>query len=219
MSCLELLPAPALAAGVCVGGRLIEGAHLIAGEWGHNPLPAPRRDEMTGAECYCGKRGCIETWISGPAIARQFHERTGQNNPGRPDRAGRGRRRQRRGRRAGRFLRPLRTRDAQSSTSSIPTRSCWAADYQTLRLLPKNCRHASKLTHSPPKRRHALSKTSTAITAGYEVRRGCGRQMKWWTVARVDMADPPPHLRGGGGSRSGGGGEPHAKSLRSTVLF
>ncbi|HTT83407.1 MAG TPA: ROK family protein [Rhizomicrobium sp.] len=65
--------------GICVGGRLIEGAHLIAGEWGHNPLPAPRPDEMTGAECYCGRRGCIETWISGPAIARQFAERTGRH--------------------------------------------------------------------------------------------------------------------------------------------
>jgi fructokinase len=64
--------------GVCVGGRLIEGAHLIAGEWGHNPLPAPRPDEMTGPECYCGRRGCIETWISGPALARQFAARTGR---------------------------------------------------------------------------------------------------------------------------------------------
>jgi fructokinase len=64
--------------GVCVGGRLIEGAHLIAGEWGHDPLPAPRPDEMTGIECYCGRRGCIETWISGPALARQFAERTGR---------------------------------------------------------------------------------------------------------------------------------------------
>ena len=65
--------------GVCVDGRLIEGAHLIAGEWGHNPLPAPRPDEMTGAECYCGRRGCIETWISGPALARRFTEQTGRH--------------------------------------------------------------------------------------------------------------------------------------------
>lgn len=65
--------------GVCVDGRLIEGAHLIAGEWGHNPLPAPRPDEMTGAECYCGRRGCIETWISGPALARRFTKQTGRH--------------------------------------------------------------------------------------------------------------------------------------------
>jgi fructokinase len=65
--------------GVCVGKRLIEGAHRIAGEWGHNPLPAPRADEMAGPLCYCGRRGCIETWISGPALARDFARRTGRS--------------------------------------------------------------------------------------------------------------------------------------------
>ncbi len=65
--------------GICVGGRLIEGAHLIAGEWGHNPLPAPRPEETPGCDCYCGRRGCIETWISGPALARQFAWQTGRN--------------------------------------------------------------------------------------------------------------------------------------------
>ncbi|HEY3639322.1 MAG TPA: ROK family protein [Rhizomicrobium sp.] len=64
--------------GVCVDGRLVEGAHLVAGEWGHNPLPAPRFDEMAGDGCYCGRRGCIETWISGPALARRFKESTGR---------------------------------------------------------------------------------------------------------------------------------------------
>src|SRR5947207_8487427 len=47
--------------GICVGGRLIEGAHGIAGEWGHNPLPAPKADELPGPLCYCGRRGCIES--------------------------------------------------------------------------------------------------------------------------------------------------------------
>ena len=54
--------------GLCVGGRVLSGAHAIAGEWGHNPLPAPHADELPGPECYCGKRGCIETWCSGPAL-------------------------------------------------------------------------------------------------------------------------------------------------------
>lgn len=63
--------------GICVGGRLLEGAHRIAGEWGHNPLPAARADEFPGPDCYCGRRGCIESWISGPALARDFHRRTG----------------------------------------------------------------------------------------------------------------------------------------------
>jgi fructokinase len=64
--------------GICVGGRLIEGAHRIAGEWGHNPLPAPKSDELPGPRCYCGKYGCIETWVSGPALARDFTRRSGR---------------------------------------------------------------------------------------------------------------------------------------------
>jgi len=65
--------------GVCVGGRLQEGPHRIAGEWGHNPLPAPRANEFPGPPCYCGRSGCIETWISGPALARDFGQRTGRS--------------------------------------------------------------------------------------------------------------------------------------------
>jgi len=57
-------------AGIVVGGRALEGANGIAGEWGHNPLPWPRDDERPGAACYCGRRGCIETWLSGPAFER-----------------------------------------------------------------------------------------------------------------------------------------------------
>jgi len=63
--------------GICVDGRLIAGAHLIAGEWGHNPLPTTRADEIPGPACYCGRNGCIESWISGPALARQFAQRAG----------------------------------------------------------------------------------------------------------------------------------------------
>ncbi|HEX4295771.1 MAG TPA: ROK family protein [Rhizomicrobium sp.] len=65
--------------GVCVGGRVLAGAHAIAGEWGHNPLPAPRRDEIALAPtCYCGRTGCIEAWCSGPALMAQFERRTGR---------------------------------------------------------------------------------------------------------------------------------------------
>ena len=67
--------------GICVGGRLLEGPHRIAGEWGHNPLPEPRADEVPGPTCYCGRRGCIETWVSGPALARDFERRTGLSLP------------------------------------------------------------------------------------------------------------------------------------------
>lgn len=59
--------------GVCVAGRLVEGAHAIAGEWGHNPLPSPTRLELEAApKCYCGRRGCIESWVSGPGLAADY---------------------------------------------------------------------------------------------------------------------------------------------------
>ncbi|MGE0789843.1 MAG: ROK family protein [Sandaracinaceae bacterium] len=56
--------------GVVTFGRLSSGPNAIAGEWGHTPLPWPTDDERPGPACYCGKRGCVETWLSGPAIAR-----------------------------------------------------------------------------------------------------------------------------------------------------
>ena len=56
--------------GIVVQGRVVEGRNAIAGEWGHNPLPWPEDDERPGATCFCGQRGCIETWLSGPAMAR-----------------------------------------------------------------------------------------------------------------------------------------------------
>ena len=56
-------------AGITIDGRLIEGANRIAGEWGHNPLPWMSRDEHPGPRCWCGRDGCIETFLSGPALA------------------------------------------------------------------------------------------------------------------------------------------------------
>jgi fructokinase len=55
--------------GIVIGGRLLVGANAIAGEWGHNPMPAPRPDELPGPPCYCGRSGCIETFLSGPGLA------------------------------------------------------------------------------------------------------------------------------------------------------
>lgn len=62
--------------GIVVNGRVLEGANAIAGEWGHNPLPWPRAEELPGPPCYCGKAGCIETFLSGPALALD-HQRAG----------------------------------------------------------------------------------------------------------------------------------------------
>lgn len=56
--------------GLVVDGRVQRGRNAIAGEWGHNPLPAMGDDERPGPVCYCGRRGCVETWLSGPALAR-----------------------------------------------------------------------------------------------------------------------------------------------------
>ena len=62
--------------GAVVDGCVLGGANAVAGEWGHNPMPAPRDDERPGPACYCGRRGCIETFLSGPAFARD-HEAGG----------------------------------------------------------------------------------------------------------------------------------------------
>jgi fructokinase len=56
-------------AGIVIEGRLLEGRNRIAGEWGHNPLPWMTEDEFPGPRCWCGQRGCIETFLSGPALA------------------------------------------------------------------------------------------------------------------------------------------------------
>ena len=58
--------------GVVVNGHLLTGPNAIAGEWGHNPLPWPLADELPGPGCYCGKQGCIETWLSGPGFERDY---------------------------------------------------------------------------------------------------------------------------------------------------
>ncbi len=55
--------------GVVVQGHLLQGPNAIAGEWGHNPLPWPRAEEWEGPACYCGRQGCIETYLSGPGLA------------------------------------------------------------------------------------------------------------------------------------------------------
>ena len=56
-------------AGIVTGGRILEGRNRIAGEWGHNPLPWMTAAEHPGPACWCGRRGCIETFLCGPALA------------------------------------------------------------------------------------------------------------------------------------------------------
>jgi fructokinase len=68
-------------AGIVVNGQVLDGRNAIAGEWGHNPLPWPRDDERPGQPCYCGRRGCIETFVSGPAFERDHATVTGHDVP------------------------------------------------------------------------------------------------------------------------------------------
>src|SRR5438067_4399925 len=64
--------------GIVIGGQLVVGANAIAGEWGHNPLPAPQPDELPGPPCYCGRTGCIETFLSGPGLSRDYQASGGE---------------------------------------------------------------------------------------------------------------------------------------------
>ena len=60
--------------GIFIRGQSIIGANAIAGEWGHNPLPWPTTNELPGRTCYCGKQGCIETWLSGPGFSKDHQD-------------------------------------------------------------------------------------------------------------------------------------------------
>jgi fructokinase len=63
--------------GLAVHGKVLAGPNAIAGEWGHNPLPWPDPDELPGPPCYCGLAGCIETWLSGPGLTRDYERHVG----------------------------------------------------------------------------------------------------------------------------------------------
>ena len=64
--------------GLVVNGRLLDGPRGIGGEWGHNPLPWTTSDECPGPSCWCGRKGCLETWVSGPGMAADHARLTGE---------------------------------------------------------------------------------------------------------------------------------------------
>ncbi|MEN8220463.1 MAG: ROK family protein [Pseudomonadota bacterium] len=64
--------------GIAIHQQALNGVNAIAGEWGHNPLAWPQASELPGPPCYCGKHGCIETFLSGPGMARDYQAATGQ---------------------------------------------------------------------------------------------------------------------------------------------
>ena len=63
--------------GVISGGRMIDGQNGIAGEWGHTPLPWPTAEEYPGPQCWCGRRSCLEMWISGTGLERDYRQQRG----------------------------------------------------------------------------------------------------------------------------------------------
>ncbi|GGZ44861.1 glucokinase [Asticcacaulis endophyticus] len=76
--CFGVILGTGCGGGVVVGNKLVEGANGIGGEWGHNPLPWPDASEIPGPECYCGRRNCLEQWISGTGLQRDFQTQTGK---------------------------------------------------------------------------------------------------------------------------------------------
>ncbi len=65
--------------GIVFHGHVLAGVNAIAGEWGHNPLPSPADHERPGPPCYCGRHGCIETFLSGPGLARDHRDAGGDD--------------------------------------------------------------------------------------------------------------------------------------------
>lgn len=65
--------------GIAIHGRVLSGPNAIAGEWGHNPLPWTNESEQPGPKCYCGRYGCIETYLAGPSMAADHKRVTGED--------------------------------------------------------------------------------------------------------------------------------------------
>ncbi len=133
--------------GIVIDGRLLVGANAIAGEWGHNPLPAPRPDEMPGPACYCGRSGCIETFLSGPGLAADHRRHTGRDLAGPQIAAGAAAGDPHCRASARSLRRPARPRSRRRhQPASIPTRSCWAAGSRPAPCSMTRCRAAGAAT-------------------------------------------------------------------------
>ncbi|MCH2140833.1 MAG: ROK family protein [Phycisphaerales bacterium] len=74
-SCFAIILGTGVGGGVIIDGHLVSGVNGIAGEWGHNPLPWPDHQEDAGPKCWCGRMGCLETWLSGPAVESDWIQR------------------------------------------------------------------------------------------------------------------------------------------------
>lgn len=68
--------------GIIINGRIVDGPNRTGGEWGHTPLPWARPDEHPGPLCWCGRAGCMETWVAGPGLERDHREASGERLSG-----------------------------------------------------------------------------------------------------------------------------------------
>jgi len=164
--------------GLVVDGRIVVGRNDIAGEWGHNPLPWPRDDERPGPPCYCGKSGCIETFVSGTGLQADYRRHGGAALDGaaiaRAAAAGAADARAT----LERYMDRLARRWQRWSTSSIPMRLCSAAAFPMLRTCtqryPNRC--ARMFFPIPSKRRSC--RRGTVIPAAFAARRDSGTTLR-----------------------------------------
>ena len=205
-----------------VNGRLLEGAHHIAGEWGHNPLPWPRDDERPGPACYCGRRGCIETFLSGPGLASDYARTPGRAlgrrtpSPRRAD----GRRTGTRVEAMARYVRPDGPGAGHHHQRPRSRRDCAGrrSVEHRCRSTPAS-RHAGASTSSPTKCIRALVKArhgdssgvrgaARSVVSGYVNAGTCGRspRLPWDSIGFRGCRPPPATPAGPGGWPSGPGG-------------
>ena len=116
--------------GIVVDGKVLEGRHRIAGEWGHNPLPWPGDDERPGSRCYCGRTGMYETFISGPGLSASYAALSRNGSTRRKLPIGRKPVAFRTKRRSTFTKNGCRARSRVSSMSSTRTSSSWARPVQ-----------------------------------------------------------------------------------------
>ena len=158
-------------------GNLIDGPLGIGGEWGHNPLPWMTADEFPGPRCWCGRLGCLETFVSGSGLAADHARIVGSALTGEDHCRQSGRRRASRPSDAGPASRAgWRAGWRMSSTCSIPRSSSSAAGCRVSRIsmssFPDRCRN----TFSPTSRRSTSGHRAGATPVACAVRHGCGSQ-------------------------------------------
>ena len=188
--------------GIVIDGKPLVGAQAIAGEWGHNALPLPRDDERPGPHCYCGRKGCVEAWLSGPPFQGQYRAARPAASCA-PPISPRPRQRASQGRsgvpRA--LLRsPRALRSPTSSTCSIRTSSCWAAACRRSRSSTSACPNCGRTTSSP----NATGSPPNCCRRSTAIRAASAAPRWLWPVVTRHW-DPYFDLHSGFGSRLRGG--------------